>query len=150
MGKVLIIKDADFSVNAIETIVPDVLISEQTFTTAELIMKIFNRTGDVVDVSSSSIYYSSHFIAVPNGCTKVMVTSANGDLAPNWFHCFNSSTPSNATWLGISEDMSYDSYNRGAANLNDMITLKTGTTYIGGISVSGTASDLPITIRFYQ
>ena len=150
MGKVLIIKDADFSVNAIETVVPDVLIEQRTLTTYDLNNKIFNRSGNVADTSSSSDHYASHFIAIPNGCTKIMFTSANQNLAPSWVHCWNSSTPSSSTWLGLSDDSSYDSFTRGAQNLNKIFELQTGTTHIGWIGLSTAGADYPITINFYE
>ena len=150
MGKVLIIKDADFSVNAIETVVPAVLIEQRTLTTYDLDKKIFNRSGDVVDMSSSSVHYASHFIAVPNGCTKIMFTSANLNLAPSWVHCWNSSTPSSSTWLGLSDDSSYNSFSRGAQNLNKIFELQTGTKYIGWVALSADGADYPITINFYE
>lgn len=150
MGKVLIIKDADFSVNAIETVVPSVLIEQRTLAGYDLDKKIFNRSGDVVDVSSLKQHYTSHFIAVPNGCTKIMFTSANQNLAPSWVHCWNSSTPSSSTWLGTSDDSSYDSFTRGAQNLNKIFELQTGTTHIGWLAAIDTAIDYPITINFYE
>lgn len=150
MGKVLIIKDADFSVNAIETVVPYVLIEQRTLTTFDLDKKLFNKSGDVVNTSSFATYYASHFIAVPNGCTKIMFISANQNLAPSWVHCWKSSTPSSSTWLGISDDSSYDSFTRGAQNLNKIFELQPGTTHIGWMALSGDEADYPITINFYE
>jgi hypothetical protein len=150
MGKVLIIKDADFSVNAIETVVPYVLIEQRTLTTFDFDNKIFNRSGDIVDVSNLRQHYASHFIAIPNGCTKIKFTSANQNLAPSWVHCWNSSTPSSSTWLGLSDNSSYDSFTRGEQNLNKIFELQTGTTHIGWLAALDTAIDYPITINFYE
>lgn len=121
MGRKLVVKGADFSAVKVKDW-ESVSVTDLTFPD-----QVVGRTGDLINVGDR---YGCSQVAVPAGCTKVAVTSAYADRAPNQCSCFNSASPSAATFLGFSDDSAYEDAARGPQYLNVVQELPEGTTHV--------------------
>lgn len=140
MGKVLIIKDADFSDNSVDNDVLGTYIGTKECINAEFTDYIINRNGEFVKAKG----FNTHYIDVPPNCTKIAITSAANNMYPVWVHCFSDS------YLGLSDNSPYEPNEESIANKDKVMNLLAGTKHIGWISKGTGGSDLPVTIRFYS